>query len=415
LKYTIPKINKGKEPVTIPKGSTKEKELAKNVWYISYTFNGKQYKVKEGLNRIKDHKQKTSEAESQRESIENDLKNGFDPEDQTAFIQKQIKQEITLADAVKNYLSDIEHTRPTTAKNYESKLKYLVEAFPGKPLKNISGADITRYLRSKIDNVQPDKMTMKGKIYQLESTTKWTNKTVQNARTYFRTFFNWCIHKEQGYISENPITDVLQRKIRSEATAKDTNIPYSEKDTKTVMTYLDEHDPYIAFICRFIYSTCLRPRELCQLQVKDLTYPKADAWQITIPLSAMKTTKKTKPDVIDVEPNFIEHLEKLNHTQYPDNYYLVSDDEINIIGAEPIDPDKPYKRLRVVLKKLKLDQKGYTLYSFKHTSNIARFNKGWLLTEIMKANRHSDIQSTLEYLKHITKSTDISKKEVPKI
>ena len=176
--------------MTIPKGSTKEKELAKNVWYISYTFNGKQYKVKEGLNRIKDHKQKTSEAESQRESIENDLKNGFDPEDQTAFIQKQIKQEITLADAVKNYLSDIEHTRPTTAKNYESKLKYLVEAFPGKPLKNISGADITRYLRSKIDNVQPDKMTMKGKIYQLESTTKWTNKTVQNARTYFRTFFN---------------------------------------------------------------------------------------------------------------------------------------------------------------------------------------------------------------------------------
>jgi hypothetical protein len=68
-----------------------------------------------------------------------------------------------------------------------------------------------------------------------------------------------------------------------------------------------------------------------------------------------------------------------------------------------------------VLKKLNLHEKGYTLYGFKHTSNIQRLNNGWTPAEIMKANRHTDIKSTLEYLKKITNQTDISKKEVPSI
>ena len=102
----------------------------------------------------------------------------------------------------------------------------------------------------------------------------------------------------------------------------------------------------------------------------------------------MKTTKKTKADVIDIEPNFVEHLKKLNLTDYPNNFYIISKGEELLVRAEPIRPDKPYKRLVQVLQKLNLHDKGYTLYGFKHTSNIQRLNNGWLPTEIMKANRY---------------------------
>lgn len=58
---------------------------------------------------------------------------------------------------------------------------------------------------------------------------------------------------------------------------------------------------------------------------------------------------------------------------------------------------------------------GYTLYSFKHYSNIQRLGNGWNIAEIMKANRHGSVSMTDNYLKEITRDTEISKKAVPAI
>jgi hypothetical protein len=46
---------------------------------------------------------------------------------------------------------------------------------------------------------------------------------------------------------------------------------------------------------------------------------------------------------------------------------------------------------------------------------LQRFQAGWTVAEIMKANRHSSITMTEIYLRDLNKITDISKKEVPKI
>ena len=412
--YTLPTINKGKKPSPIPKGSTLEKELAKNVWYINYSYNGKQHRIKEGLNRIKDPTKKADQAEVIRLSIENDLKNGFNPEHPEIFLEQLTKQTITLSDAIKKYLSDLaQHGRKNTFDSYESKLRHFLEAYPNEKLKDITDTKIETYIRRKIHNTEPDRMFRSGKWITLDSITKWTSDTVKAAYGIFRTFFNWCMKKDQGYITVNPVLGVDHKKIRSEVEAPDTNIPYTDEDMKTVMDYLDKNDPYTAFFCRFIYSTCLRPREICQLQLKNIDLEKQ---QIRVPLSVMKNTKKKKPDTITIEPNFFKTLTSLNLSIYPKFFYIVSNDEQNIVGAAPIEPDKIYKRLvEQALKKLNLKNKGYTLYSFKHTSNIKRFNTGWTVTEIMMANRHSDVQSTLKYLKDITRQTDISKKEVPSI
>lgn len=411
-RYTTPKLVKGPEPLNIPKGSTKEKKWAENDWYITYQFDGKQERVKGGLNRIKDHKEKAYQAEVLLQSIKDDLANGYNPHNPEAFLEQLTKQTITLTDAVSNYLSDLaQHTRRNTVDSYTSKLRHLVGAYPDKLLKDITTKDIETYIRGKINNSQPDRMFINGKWITEQSTTKWTQGTVKAAKGVFRAFFYWCIREQ--YITENPIKNIEQRKIRSTVRAKDTNIPYTDQDLTTLMQYLDANDLYTAFFCRFIYSTCLRPREICQLQIKDID---SERKQITIHLDVMKTTSKTKADIIDVEPNLFALLQKLNLSQYPSDHYIFSKDEKNIVGAEPIDPERPYKRLvERTFPKLNLSGKGYTLYSFKHTSNIRRFNAGWTLAEIMKANRHADLQSTLEYLKNITRTTDISEKEIPSI
>ena len=177
------------------------------------------------------------------------------------------------------------------------------------------------------------------------------------------------------------------------------------------MDYLDEHDKNVAFFSRIIYSTCLRPAEISKIRIRDIDFQKN---QIIVPLAVTKNTKKITVDRIDIEPNLLKEFKKLDVESYPKEYYLTSlSDEI--IGPKSIGSNNAYKRFVKALKALELQGKGYTLYSFKHFSNIQRFHNGWTLPEIMKINRHSSIAMTEKYLKHLNRDTDISKKEVPSI
>jgi len=391
-RYTEPKLVKGPEPKPPYTGSTKEKEWAKNEWYINYSFNGKQFKVKEGLNRIKDHVKKKERAEALLLSITEDLKNGYDPTNPKQWLEHIMKERISLSTAVRNYIRDIEtyNQRPKTIQSYYSKLKHLVEAFPDVLLTDITTNDIQQYIAGKIKSDQ------------------WTPNTVNAARRYFTTFFNWCI--QQQYITDNPVTKVESKRIRSEHEAPDRHIPFTEEDAKKLIEYLDEHDPHTAFFCKFIYSTCLRPVEICRLRLKDIDLTKR---VIVIPYSATKATKKKEKEVIHIDNLLYPLLQSLKLNQYPKTHCITS--KSAIVGPEAINPKRPYDRVVSALKKLNLEGKGYTLYSFKHYSNIKCFRNGWELDELVKRNRHTDIEQTLRYLKDITRFIDITDKEVPQI
>ncbi len=412
MDYTIPTIYKGKKPKSLPKGAKLENVLAKNTWYVNYTFKGKQYRVKEGFNRIKDPKEKLYQFEILRKSIENDLRAGFDPTNPEIFRKKILKQEISLHDAIEKYLEEKRiYTRKKSEQSYNSKLRHFSKAFPGKKLAHITSKDIEKYIQGKINNESKDEMFINGKWVTLDKITRWSPKTTKNARRVFIGFFNWCIQKEQSFITVNPVKEIPHLNIRSENHPKDTNIPYSQEDLKIVMDYLDDNDPFVAFFCRLIYYTLLRPGEICKLKLINVDW---DNKQIEIPLNVMKVTTTSEPDVINIGDSLFELLSAKGIISMSKSYYLVSTDENNISGDIPISSGKIYKRLKKHLKKLNLDVKGYTLYGFKHTSNILRFRNGWTLDELMKANRHTNIQSTLEYLNKITKQVDISNKPIPK-
>lgn len=410
-KHTVPKLVKGKKPTYIPKGSTLAKEWAKNIWYVNYTFNGKQYRIKEGINRIKDPIKKAYEADVLLQSIKNDLEKGFDPENPEAFIEKIINENITLSDAISKYIEELEtYTRPKTVSSYKSKLHYFNESFPNKSVKNIKSSEIEKYIYNKIHSTKPAQLYLNGKRFELKNSIPWTPNTVRSAKGIFQAFFQWCI-KNNYYIGENPVSKIEQKKIRSEVTVKPRHVPFTKDDIKLLMNYLDENDKPTAFFTRLIYSTCMRPGEISKLRLKDIDMKNK---QIIIPLDITKNTKKTSVDIIDIEPNLYEELVSLNLENYPQNFFLTSKSN-DIIGEVSIGSNKPYKNLVKALKILQLNNKGYTLYSFKHFSNLQRFNNGWSLAEIMKANRHSSISMTETYLKNINKVTDISKKKVPKI
>jgi len=409
--YTMPTIYKGKKPVNIPKGSSLEKEWAKNIWYINYSFNGKQIRVKGDLNRIKCHIEKAKNAEILRRSISIDLENGYNPLKKKEYLEKLLQNEITVNQAVEKYLIDLaEYARPKTVQSYRSKLHYLTEDFDKKTIRSFTAKDIQDYIVRKIKNSEKARVLLNGKYHQTNKTIAWSPNTVRSAKGIFRAFFQWCINKNY-YTEENPVSKIESKRIRSEVKTPPRNIPFTMEDNTKIMTYLDTNDRITAFFCRFIYYTCMRPGEISKLKISDIDIVNK---RILIPLNVTKNTKSTDVEEVVIEDNLLNELKSLKLDHYPSNYFLISNNE-TIVGAKPLGKNIPYHRMKKALKNLGLENKGYNTYSFKHFSNIQRYNNGWKLPEIMKANRHSSIAMTEKYLKGINRDTDISNKTVPKI
>jgi integrase len=387
-RYTTPKLNKGVKPATIQKGSTLAKELAKNDWYISYSFNGKQVKVKKGLNRITDHLEKQLEADSLLLSIKNDLAQGYNPFNPSEYLTKVEKQNIGLADAIVQFIDYHEkhYTKKKTIQSYHSKLKALLAEYPKVSLQDLTLKQLENFIVKNIDKHDG-----------------YSHNTVKFAKRTFSTFFAVMI--KLNYITRNTYIG-FNPKIKSFKQTKDSHVAYDNKQLVAVMKRLDSTDSFGALFCRFVYNTLLRPSEIRGLKVGDINLT-------TNIITVRAVTKKVagnnpENDYIGIVDSFIPTLKALAlQDQNPDHYIFGNDGKM--FTTQPSGTNTAYYKLTSALKFLKLDNKGLDLYSFKHTSNENRFNEGWKPSEIMKANRHTTINQTDTYLKGLTKRTDISK------
>lgn len=391
-KYTTPKLYTGKPITSVPKGSTKLKEQAKNIWYINYSYEGKQFRVKGNLNRIKDAHEKERQAQILLESIKQDLANGYNPNNEEKWIEEQLRDNTSLSKAIilfKNYHTRYQ-SRDKSISTYLSKLNALSTFYPNIILQDITTKKLENFIQSKIDD------------------NTYAQGSVMSAKRAFNTFFNVCIKLE--FLKTNPMVG-FDKKIKSYKETDDKHIPYTDEDLNSILKYLDSNDKYSAFFCRMIYYTCLRPAEIRGLKIRDIDLIKNT---ITIPAKVKKVTTNDKAEIIEINESFKPFLEQLSLNQYPKHFYLTGS-STNIIGEKKVGENTPYNKLTSALKKLELNKKGYDLYSFKHTSNIKKYLNGWTLSEIMKANRHTSISTTEIYLKKLGQFVDIKTKAIPVI
>lgn len=406
-KYSTPILKKGKEITSVPKGSSKAIEQAKQTWYVQYMYEGKQIRVKEGINRIKDPTEKAYEAEVLLQSVKEQLKNGYNPLKPQEYIEALKKEYISLSDAILEFeeYHKIHASRSKTISTYLAKLNGLSSHYPDILLKDLTTKHLEDFVLHKIKNG------------------KFSNNSVKSAKRIFNAFFTVMIKKK--YLQVNP-KSAFDKKIQSYQEVEDKHVPYTDSDLSKIFHYLDNNDKYTAFYARMVYYTCIRPGEIRGLRVKDIDLDKG---LITIRASIKKSTTDSKNQTVEIVENFMKELQQLELEKYDPELFLVGS-TINIIGENQVGVNTPYQKLITAFKNIdkkessenallkesdKLQNKGYDLYSFKHTSNIKRYNSGWTLAQIMKANRHTSISMTEIYLKKLGAFTETKHLNVPAI
>ena len=390
FKYTNPEVKRGKQVVDVPKGSTRKKEQAKQTWYISFqAFNPvsksmERKRITGNLNRIKDANEKEEEAQLLCESYRELLEGGWNPFDEAGNEKlRKSSINISMADSVKAFIEyhKSKGSRLKTIQSYTSKLNLIADHFGNKKVCDIQDNEVLKFM------------------HQTFNENKWSPKTFNNAKGIYYGLYEFL--KLEKYITENHFSTIPTKSVPK----TERHRVFTDNDFKIIMAIVDK-DKLLALFTRSIYYTCIRPGELMQLKRKHFDF---DRNQIFIPANISKNKKDGYVHITDAYKQLLTPFRDID-----ENYHLFCNDDC-LYGLVPFHPNRPYKRLVTILKRLELDKKGYTLYSFKHFSNVKKFLAGWSVAEIMKANRHASIEETENYLKDLMDFVDITKKTIPTI
>jgi len=366
LHYTIPRLFKGKKIESVPKGSTRAKEEALQNWYVEFFFHNPQtgqmerFRPTKNLNRIKDPSEKLKHFTKLCSAYTEALEGGWNPLDEKA--NDKLKKQISSVNLLQaKVLFEPYHiakgTREKSRRSYLSKVNQFINYYgEDKRVIDITDYEITEFLNT------------------MEREEKWVGVTYNNTRIILNNYFRYL--KVNKYIPVNPVTDTETRtKIKTES-----HQIFSDEDFKKIMDWLKKHDPYCLLFVKMIYYTCIRPKELRHLQLKHIDLIKN---VITVPASIAKN-KKALP--VNIDPSLVKELKQLKLASYPNSYYLLGSTTM-IVAQDRVGENTPYNRFQKCLEETWLLNKNYTLYSFKHFSNVKKFKAGWTLAEICSANR----------------------------
>ncbi|MCQ6957714.1 tyrosine-type recombinase/integrase [Mucilaginibacter aquariorum] len=387
LKYTLPVLRKGKKIVSVPKGSTKIIEQAKQRWLVEYYYENpetlKPHRIRETikLNRIKDPVEKQIFADTYVKELTDLLKSGYSPFSDNNDLKSDIIA-ISLKDAIDQWLEYhlSKGSRKKSIGDFRSKSSFLLSYFKAdKKVKDITTIEMTNMML----------------FY--EKGQKWVGTTFKNSRIAYVNFFNFL--KRIGKVDVSPMDNFHERRKILKSTRHQI---FSEQDFIKIKDWLFKNDPYALYFLQLLYYTCARPSEIRKLPIK---YIDVIEKKITIPASISKN-KKTQ--TIPLDPQLADIFIGLSIDKFPPNY-IVSGSKKEMIGDKILPEKEVYLRIQKCYDDLTLTDKGYTLYSIKHYSNVRRYRNGWKLEEIQTINRHASLSETENYLRELMKDVTVTR------
>ena len=208
-----------------------------------------------------------------------------------------------------------------------------------------------------------------------------------NYLIYLKSFFKYCVEYLE-ILPKNPI------KLINAINANDSksNKAYPEPLLMQVLDELKKLDYLFWLFWRVIYYTLRRPSEILKVRYKDVDFEKGT---VDFESDSVKTHKHL---YAYLPPNLLNDLkEHVPNDAKPNDYFFGNTGKMkNTINKKLFAPIKSpydhfYQSFSTVKRHLKLE-KGYTLYSMKHTGVVYMVEvMKWTDTEIIQHTGHTDI------------------------
>jgi site-specific recombinase XerD len=302
------------------------------------------------------------------------LSTGWNP----YFVGEDSRMYIPLKEVGERYKDEIKrNTRPATFSSYNSFVSIFCE-WMDKVSPNIYSSMVTHALVAKfMDYVYNERRGRK--------TDSMSNRTYNNYIKNGSAFFSWMVDK--CYCKENHFTKV---KCKKKEDKKRILIP--EETRERITKYLQSKNPNYLLMLKLIYNSLIRPKEIRNLLVSDISVVKG---QITV---RKEVSKNGKERITPMTQDIIEDFKRLNLQSYTQGCYVFGENfEPSKTKLTDFNMHKYWAKMR---KELKLPEE-MQQYSLRDSGIFEMIKSGIDPLSVQQLADHHSLEMTTIYAKHL--------------
>jgi len=213
---------------------------------------------------------------------------------------------------------------------------------------------------------------------------KITQRTYNNYLKFMRLFFNWLAEKD--YIVKNPF-DLIKTKQKEPKK----RILIDKNTRNKISSYLELHNKPFLMVCKLVYSSLLRPKEIRGIRISDVMLNEG------IILISSEVAKNKKSRIVSLSSDLITSFKQMDLNKYNSNYYVFGDNFLpNKKEAFRRKLDKEWDKLRIALNLPKEMQ----LYSLRDTGITEMLKSGIDPLSVKQHADHHSLEMTTIYSNH---------------
>lgn len=216
---------------------------------------------------------------------------------------------------------------------------------------------------------------------------KLSDKTHNNYQINITALFSMITKRHLEYT--NPMTGIEKKSY----VLPKINRAFSKNQLELLRAeILKEGEAQLYLFCHMVYYCFIRPGELLRMKVKHI-HPEM------VELPGVQNTKIRYTNYREIPDALNELIERHGvRKRNPEEYLFLN---AFTMGTKPVGVNFFKKRLNPIMKRLGLDSGAYGVYSFKHSGNVRMFEIYKDVRKNMVQNGHTDIETTLIYLRDL--------------
>lgn len=357
LSYTLPKLHTGKN------------------WYVDFTcYDPAEQKMKrkkymlDGIYKVKERKKRAADIIA---SLTNRLRAGWNPWVELSNSRQYAKVSAVL-DLYVKYLQKLRNTnaiKENTFLDYTKRLRVLQEYMQNHatPIMYIYQFNLS-FISDFLDYILMDRDS--------------SARTRNNYKVWLSSFCNWLIEKQ--YMETNPCERI--KALKEEPKRREALSP---SELQSLRNYLEKHNRYFLLACRMEYYTFIRPEELTNIRLKDISIKEQKVFV------GGDISKNRKDGMVGLNDELVKLMIDLDVFRHDGDSYLFSKDFMP--GKKKITT----KVLRNYFYKVRAAlhwPDTYMFYSLKDSGIRDLANSAGIVVARDQA-RHADVSTTNKYLK----------------